>query len=350
MRDHDKMTTVEIESMTFDNLRWPRWREQLLTLGFAIVAALAVWAMANHQDTVRLSSDTRVVVRFPKAVFAQLTQEVIREEFSIDEQTGSMVISGNAVAVGHVALEVQPDTFHDSEEHAVIAVKVTGETEKSLVGEQPSVRILGTGHGQFEAVKHIHFDGRHFSAPEATQVSATHETEIDDVETSIGGAVRLLASRRAREALPEVNQIAVDRIKERVGTRVDKMVKTVLAELNVLNQLDMAIARLHPSAKDWKIRVTSTEDYVQAALIPRGGTLPQLPGQDSSDVEVWVRLTPTQRLGVTLFSFTDRTYELLSRIVPKKQARELADEVELSDVGDWTRLSLQPEAVLAERA
>jgi hypothetical protein len=310
-----------------------------------LLGAAAIWTSSDSSEAARLAADTRVVVRFPKAALTELLQQGIREEFAIQEQAGEMEITGKAVVTARVALDIEPDLSCETEDHAVLAVRVAGETVKNLVGRQSSVTVLGTGHGEFTAVKRIHFDGRAFTVDDRTDVSATHETQIDHVETSVGGPFKLLAARRVREAIPTVNEIAIARIKERVGLRIEQIVADVLPRLNAANRLEEVISWLHPLSEDWRLEVTSNTGVVQAVLIPAGGHVPELPATDGDSVEVWVRLTPTQRLGIDLLTFGNQAHRFLSSLIPEEQARRLAEQLNIADVNDWTRMEVATAAL-----
>jgi hypothetical protein len=315
-----------------------------------LLGAAAIWTSSDSSEVARLSADTRVVVRFPKAALADLLQQGIREEFVIQEQAGEMEVTGQAIATARVALDIESDQARETEKHAVLAVHVAGETVKNLVGRQANVTVMGTGHGEFTATKRIHFDGRAFTVDERTDVTASHETQIDDVETSVGGPFRLLASRKVRDAIPTVNEIAVARIKERVSLRIEQIVADVLPRLNAANRLEEVIAWLHPLSEDWRLQVTSNSNVVQAVLIPAGGQVPELPATDGDSVEVWVRLTPTQRLGIDLLTFGNQTHRFFSSLVPEEQARQLAEQLNIADINDWTRMEVAAAALHARGA
>src|SRR5690606_2786901 len=93
-----------------------------------LMGAAAIWTSSDSSETARLSADTRVVVRFPKTALADLLQQGIREEFAIQEQAGEMEVTGTAIATARVALDIEPDQSCPTENHAVLAVHVAGET------------------------------------------------------------------------------------------------------------------------------------------------------------------------------------------------------------------------------
>lgn len=332
-------TTSDISSITLHpQSTLLRRGLQVTAVCLSVVYAGDVWIKSHQQDTARLASDTRVVVRLPKSLFAELTQNELREEFPIREQAGSMAITGDAVATGRISIDIEPDTVCHAAEHAMIAVRVEGQTEKSLIGQQSNVTVIGTGRGKFEAVKKLHFDGREFTSDGKPLVTASHETEIEDVQSISGGAFRLLASRKARAAVPSVNEIAVARIKERVAERVDEIVESLLTELNVSNRLSHAIAHLHPSNKGWRILVSAGEDLVQAALVPDGGQLPELPSMPADDVEVWVRLTPSERVAMKLLQLGNQVDRVFAAILPGLDSYQLAESLHVAARDDWTLL------------
>ncbi len=326
------------------------WGLPTLFIAVGLVAAgCAAWFLVDRKETNRLARDSRVVVRVPESVVDRLTPDEIREQYEIDESTGDMDVTGTADVVGRVSIEIEPHHEPEGHDDAMILVRVVGETDNDLIGVQSPIRILGDGRGEFEAVTEVHFDGRVFEASEDTQVDATHETEIVEVEpapgTPLRGTVRLLASRKAREALPDLNALAAGRIEELVRERVDELVTGAVDELNRLNQFDETVARLHPDSDEWRIVVDSKDGYVQAALMPEGSSEPQVPTDEPKSLEVWMRLTRTQRTGLKLVSQWKQSHRLFKEFVPEEQARKIADDLTIATVGDWTRLRVGTRAL-----
>ncbi|QDU37681.1 hypothetical protein Mal4_19970 [Maioricimonas rarisocia] len=319
-------------------LRWA-------ALGIAVLGLGALsWMIVDTRETNRLGRDTRVVVRFPETVIDQLTADEIHETFPIDEETETFHVTGTANAVGKVSIRIEPHAEPDSHDDALILIEVNGTTDNDLVSVQSPVRVLGDGTGTFRARTRVHFDGFKFVPEEAIEVEATHETEIADVEplpgTPLGGAVRLIASRKARTALPEFNKIAAGKIEDKVRLRVRELVGEATSELNRLNRLDETFARLHPDSDRWQIAVTTRDGYVQAALVPHGGRSPDLPGGTPSSLEVWMRLTRSQGTLATLMSRWKQSHKLFRQFVPDEHARRLAEDAQIARIEGWTLLRI----------
>jgi hypothetical protein len=323
------------------------WLSGILALiGITVVSGLA-WRRQDAQESTRLARDTRIVVRVPETVIDRLTADEVREEFPIEESTDELKVTGTARAAGHVTIRIERHQEHDRHDDAMVNVKVVGHTDNHLVGHHTSAVIIGAGRGEFEAHKQVHFDGLEFTTTKPTTVEATHETEIVDVAptttSAIQGAVRLLASRRARSALPELNQLAAARIEETVQRRVDELVDEAVRELNRLNKLEETVARLHPDSEHWHIDVDSRDGFVQAALVPEGGTAPRLPAERPTAFEVWIRLTRTQRTGVNLVSQWNESHRLFRRYVPDEVAHQMPEDVRVASIEGWTRLQIGPQ-------
>jgi hypothetical protein len=300
------------------------------------------WFVYDRAETNRLARDTRVVVRVPASVVDRLTADEIVEQFPIDETAGELQVTGTANAVGRVSIEIRPREEPDRPDEATILVRVEGETDNDLIGLKSSVKIIGDGQGTFEAGKRVHFDGRLFTAERETTVAATHEMEIVEIEPAAGtplrGAVRLLASRNARAALPDLNALAAGRIEELVRKRVDELIAETTEKLNRLNRFDETVARLHPDSERWRIAVGARDGFVQAALVPEGGRAPALPISEPTTLEVWMRLTGTQRRGLNLANQWRQSHRLFGGFVAEEQSRRLADELVIVNRDDWTCL------------
>lgn len=327
-----------------DTLRVGRWRKTAAVVLGAILIVLLTYSWLNRGEVARLAKDTRVVVRFPTTAINRLTPDKIEEQFPIQETAGKLEVTGESNAVGHVAIHVQQHHEQNRSDDAIILVEVTGKTDNDLVGRQSQVKIVGDGRGTFTAVKRIHFDGLTFEAEGAAVVEADHETEIVEIEPAsdspLKGAARLLASRKARAALPELNAIAAGRIREIVGQRVDELVAATLKELNQINRFEETVDRLHPNLKRWRIAVAAQKGFVEAALVPQGGQRPKLPAAAPSSVEVWMRLTRAQRTGMNLMTHWRQSHRLFRSFLPEDDAQRIADELTVAEVDDWTRLRI----------
>lgn len=326
--------------------RWPwTWIAAACVLG----ACGVVWFVYDRAETTRLGRDTRVVVRFPESVIDRLTADEIEEQFPIEETAGQLEVTGTAHAVGKVSIEIRPHEEPARLNDALILVRVEGKTDNELIGVKSPVRIIGDGQGTFEAGKRVHFDGRLFTAEGETTVDATHETDIVEIEplpgTPLRGAVRLLASRNARAALPDLNALAVGRIEELVRKRVDELIGDTIEELNRLNRFEETVARLHPDLEQWRIAVGAHDGFVQASLVPEGGRVPALPASQPATLEVWLRLSHAQRGGLKLVAQWRQSHRLFRDFVPERQAHRVAEELVITDVEDWTRLQIGSRAL-----
>lgn len=337
--DRDKRTPA-------DKRRWLRTSVAVICV---LVVAAVGWFVYDRAERSRLARDTRVVVLIPESVVDRLTADEIEEQFPIDETAGELEVTGTANAVGRVSIEIHPHAEPDRPDDAMIRVRVEGESDNELIGVKSPVKIIGDGQGTFEADKHIHFDGRLFTAEGETRVEATHETDIVEVEplpgTPFRGAVRLLASRNARAALPELNALAARRIEELVRKRVDELIAETIEELNRLNRFDETVARLHPDSERWDIAVAARDGFVQAALVPEGGRSPTLPISEPTTLEVWLRLSRTQRRGLNLISQWRQSHRLFRTFVPEEQSRRLADEMIIVNRDGWTCLRIGARAL-----
>lgn len=326
-------------------------RRSAIVLGLIVVVGLA-WFGFDRVETTRLARDTRIVVRCPDSFIDRLTPDEIREELPIQVTAGKLEVTGTANVVGRVSIQVLPHEDERRSDDAVIHVRVTGESTNDLAGVQSQVQLAGDGFATFEASKRVHFDGRTFTADDDTHVEAVHETEITEIQplsaTPLQGAVRLLASRNARAMLPDLNRLAESHIEDMVRDRVDSLIAETVVELNQINRFDEAIARLHPNFERWRIAVATRDGFVQAALVPEGGRMPTLP-REPATLEVWIRLTRTQRAGVNLAAQWRGSHRLFRDFVSEEQARRLADELVIAKEDEWTCLRIGKRVAVPDR-
>ena len=309
-----------------------------------LLGGAVIWkAIERHEDRV-LARNSRVVIRFPEEVIDDLTPQQVTEEFPINEEAAGMQVTGTAKAIGNVKVNIEEHVEPGGIDDALVTVKVTGTTDDDFTGENSLVTITADGQGTFEAEKTIHFNGLKFETEGDTEVSAQHEAEIVTVEpsedTSWKGAVKLLATRRAKASLPQLNEIASERIKETVADRVDELVDETVDELNRINRFDGTVAALHPDSKNWRIGVRAGEDYLEAALVPEGARMPHISDTTPDSIELWVKLTRSQRLGLGLADRWGLSQTLLKSYLPSAQAAHIPDKLRITRVKDWTRFQV----------
>jgi hypothetical protein len=324
-------------------MSWTRQKLTGILIGLPLLAVIT-WGLVYLRDTRRLSRDTRVVVRVSPDLVDELTRDRITEQFPIEEELAGAEFTGQSTATGHIGVRVEP-----ASDSATLAIEVTGVTKDEVTGVRPPVTFAGTGAGAFQAVQRIRFDGRQFH-PLEPEVQATHETRIDSVEplpgTPFGPAIRLVAARTARQTLPAVDAAFCDRIESIIAERLTQVVDATVERLNHTNQFDETIAMLHPEADDWRITLASSPEFVQAALVPEGGVPPQLPpdAPDPDGIEVWLRLTRTERGAVRIARRWNVAHRLLRRYLPEHEAATVAQNLEVDRVGPWMRLQVGAEA------
>lgn len=330
-----------------EDARASLWRRRSLLIGTAIalllIVGLATWGVITHHNTRRLSEDTRIVVRISSRLLDRMTADTVDEEFPFQEEVNGAVFDGVAKATGTVRVAVT-----GRREEPAFVINVKGRTFGEINGIKSPVQMLGEGRGTFDAAQQISFDGRNFHAGEL-HVSATHETTITAIEplpgTPLGGAVRLIASRTARQALPELDRIAAGVIENRVRDRVTEMVRETIGQLRHINRIDETIAILHPD-REWRVRLFSGRDYLQAALVPAGGAVPELPELPAASarlepgIDVWVKMTRTER-GLARVAHEWRlSHRLLRRYVEAEKARSIARSLQLHRSGSWMRFAV----------
>jgi len=314
---------------------------------------LLSWGSVYQHNTHRLSHDTRLVVRIPAKVLDEITEDTVDEQFPFHEEAQGGVFEGVAHATGIVRVAVD-----GAQTPPGFVIHVEGKTFGDINGIKSSIAMQGEGHGTFEASQHIKFDGRQFAEGEL-DTTAKHETTLKKVEplpgTPIAGAVRMMAMRAARKALPDLDRIAARIIKDHVRQRVQTIVRTALAQLQQVNRVDQTLAILRPGP-DWTIQLQSTRDYLQASLVPKGSHVPDLPAptddgtvEGPSQIEVWLRLTRTERVAARIVQHWRMAHRLLRRYIPDEKATQIAQNLKLQRVGKWTRLSVGAPATSALR-
>jgi hypothetical protein len=315
-------------------------RGRIVSAAVVLSGLLAVgWFLIYRHNTRKLSEDTRVVVRISADALDALAPTAVQEEFSIQEEAAGAEFTGTSRAAGKVDVALE-----SAGDDAVFRIVAAGDTTADIKGIRPPVVFAGKGTGTFLAVKRVRFDGRRFHELNL-EVDSTHQTQITSVEplpgTPLSGAVRLMAMRRARKAAPALDELAAQRIKERVAERFEAVVDNTLQQLQRLNQFDESIQALHPDADDWRIRLRSDHDYLQAALVPAGSNVPELPRpttHEPTGFEVWLRMTRSERGAIRVIQRWHLAHRLFRRFLPDTEARDVARELRIARYGEWTRL------------
>ena len=322
------------------------WIVLLSIFGLLLLGAYVIWHNIENSEQQTLARESRVVMRIPEDVIDKIAPNRVEEQFEIQETAAGMEVDGTSMAVGDVSVDIIPHSHSESQDihDALITVQVSGDVKNDFVGKNKLVKIVADGNAEFEATKVIHFDGLTFDPEEETTVKATHDTEILSVEpakdASWRGAVKILATRRAKAAIPELNEIAIDRVKEIVGDRVDTMVNETVVDLNQINRFDSTVASLHPSAERWQIGVQAQDDFLVAALVPDDAKMPQLPVSQPKAIELWLKLSRSQRASLDLADRWGMSHSLLKRQLPEEHSNLLPPEMKISTIEDWTRFQV----------
>jgi hypothetical protein len=317
-------------------------------LGSSVVFAWC--AVELHQS----SADSRLVVRISEETIQRLAPRRVHERLPIQEAVGDFIVTGVADAVGDVSITLEPTAGPQGE--AVFVIRVAGRTLNTFEAQCSPVRILATGEGTFTVEKRLRFDGMRITGDKAV-VSAVHETKIGKIDSlpgaEAGTAMRLLAAREVRRSLPQLNARAARRIEETLRQRIDETLRQTIHDLDALHCIHRTAQALHPGKERWRICVTRGDGYVQASLVPAGGRLPRLPkcacgGCD--EIDVWVRLSQPERMGLDLLSRWQDSGETLKSYLPPGAPSEIVNRAQMTHVGEWTRLRLESAFLPAVKA
>lgn len=323
----------------------PRRQTMFRSVASCVVLITVVAIRADASDPVSNSLATelereeiKVVMRLSTELFEDLTQDVVEMATPIDSQVEGMQVRGKASGRGLTNIQLQT-----SDEHADFVITIDGTAIGSLRSNVGPATVGLTSHAQFSTAKRVRFDGVTFRDGPASTV-ARNCTKLDCIRAKrrgpIARIIERVGQRMANQAMPEINAAAEDASRTMLSQKLDETAAELIWELNQVTHFEELVAKYFPETKSWNYHMAARPQFILAGPGPDSASFPTFLIDDNdkpkAHVEFWMQLTPGQAMMLNLVADVDVYYDVLRALLPDEEAKQLAEDVKLERVGDWS--------------
>ena len=296
---------------------------------------------AANGDTENLCGVVRVSWQLIEA-FAdeQVTAEIpFESSFSRGTVTGSVE--------SQVKMTIQPRQSESTpcDECAVFLVKAEGNAKGKFVASTGRFRIAGPISIIFGAEREVSFDGRHFTVSEVS-VTASVSTRFSTIRTRrngpLGRAVASIAAPTIRSVRTSIEREASPVARRYVAEFMNQYTTEIVAQLNEVTPIEESLFRLYPEMAEWRIRISTDDDYLEACYSSPGNPrvqLPQTPYKHAG-IEIWIRTTAAEAKFLERLGKWKQAQSLLAKYLPKEgsEAGKLTSDTTARSFGPWFAL------------
>lgn len=312
---------------------------RLRFLSFFVVACCAV-TLAEDKARAEDNPSHPVVLRIPKAAFSDAINSRVETTWPVKQLMLGTPVEGEGRTIGDVEVDLEP-----SAEGGVFLVRFQGTCECKTIGTSGPARIYSRGNTDFSIERRIVFSPRDGFRCQPTEIKSTTRLTLEDVQADRqgwrGGVVRRIAWRRARESLPDAEEIARSDTREAVRDAFDQHVDLLVVGFNQRYAAYRYVENLVGNITDIGVNVSSSDDSVQLAMGPALPDVKPLPASSSeAAMELWIHRTAVD----------ERIWETLHRGLSLRWMpivlRVISPRLEIQHRGDWLLINLPGERAL----
>ena len=320
-------------------------RVALMALCVGLLAGPALAEESPNSTLVPVAGNGEhdLVLRVTKQHFDDLTRDEFHETVPVERQFLLARVSGTAHVEGRVKVEMETD-----EDEAVFLVTLDGEVRTTTVSSARSLRIHSSGTTTYHAQKRVLFDGVAYRG-QPTTVSLTHDSHVGQIASTrrgiLGRLVVRIAQRIVPKMAPEVSRTVEREARTLIRNEFDQIAGELIVELNKTTPIEETIMRLFPETETWVYDLSTTDQYIQAGVGPKGLRFPELPkraeGRRHDPVELWIR-TEDAKARADVLKMWSVAQEVLATIAPENAdlPEPIRGQATAEQVGDWVVITI----------
>jgi hypothetical protein len=293
-----------------------------------------------------------VVVRVSNRLLPPVEDRPFENVVRVEEFLFNTSAAGLARTTGLVSLAPDP-----SEPDLAFSITVRGTSAAEMTGQNGPAILHTLATTDFTATKKVVYN-RSRSAFESrpTSVAAQTSCRLRGIDSTAGGIIGRLvegiAQRRFECLQPQIDQAALQSATRRIAAQVDHRVDAMLGRVNENLYLLEPAVREFREVSDYEIAVSTTGEYVQAAVQRVGADAPvRIPAkaQDEHLVEVWLHRSLISAADRMTWKrewppVEDAMIDVLCAVTGGDGLRDTArSPVEVRDVGDWIVIGVELE-------
>lgn len=267
----------------------PSWA---LCLIFLVLAASNARAGEPTPEPEKVADfpSARLALRISEPLMSQLIRKEVDRTSQVNRTLFDAQVLGQARTTGRLSLELRPGG-----DHAAFCLVFRGTTVSKTIGYLGPARIYSVRSTPFEARTLIDFKNRRFSyqPAEITIFPSQVEESIASTVSGIRGQiVRTVASRKLDHLREELDDIADDDAATHVCQSLNAAVERRLSRMNRrLRVRDYLQTLQFQQSQDWKLHVSTTDDYLQVCLLDAGSaasSVQQPTAPAKAPIELWL--------------------------------------------------------------
>lgn len=323
--------------------------------------ALICWspelAICQEEDRPVTSPAPKLRGRMVLSVSAELIHELFARDIDKHTSVNRCVLgtqaAGSAHTVGRADVVLEQD-----DKGAAFRVVLTGKSESATVGRNGPAIIRSRSVTNWEAVKHVKFDGKRFVSPPSTITGNTVITPMG-VDSTLPGMrgriVRRVANRKAGEMRSSAERISQKQTDQELASEVDVAVDACVEKLNQRLHTRPLLTHLLTLLDSKQIEISTSEKSIHFSFEGADTSLATVCPVDQhvmSEIELWVHMpllrSPDTNIPQLLNNALSWLQDILpAHLVPAENTKELALLASLSVVvvEDWVVLRSTPERV-----
>ncbi|QEG33966.1 hypothetical protein [Bythopirellula goksoeyrii] len=325
------------------------------------LTALVCWspelAVCQEEDRPVTSPAPELRGQMVLSVSAELIDELFARDIDKHTSVNRCVLgtraSGSAHTLGRADVVLEPD-----DNGAAFRVVLKGKSESDTVGRNGPAIIRSRSVTNWEAVKHVKFDGKRFVSPPSTITGNTVITPMGFDSTlpgMRGRIVRRVANRRAGEMRSSAERISQRHTDQELASEVDVAVDACVEKLNQRLHTRPLLTHLLTLLDSKLIEISTNEKSIHFAFEGTDTSLATVCPIDQhlmSEIELWVHMPLLRSPDTNIPKLMNNALSWLQDILPAhlnpaESTNELAVLASLSVVvvEDWVVLRSTPERV-----
>ena len=286
----------------------------------------------------------RAVVRVSWKLIDRLADDQIDANVPFQSEIMGGRMSGRVRSRADITINVE-----ERPDDAKFTILAEGTARGSFHASRGRIRLSGPMSIPFRATKLVTFDGRRFTAGE-TNVNANVNIQFNCIGLRRNGPFARAGARMITPAVqrekPTIEQSAKPLAEQHLHDFVDQEMNVLAAQLNHVSDLESTIMRVYPQFRDWRIRLSSTDEHLEARYAPPNSDPVVLPNDprrpENAGMEIWIRTTAAEAKLLERVGGWDQSQQLLRDYMKDQDVtvQEMSADARVVAIDDWVVVAL----------
>jgi len=286
----------------------------------------------------------RAVVRVSWSMIDRLADDQIDADVPFESSVMGGRMSGRVRSKADITIDMDPRP-----DDARFTILAEGTARGQYSASRGRIRLGGPMSIPFRATKTVTFDGRKFTAGNSS-VEANVEVQFGCIGLRRNGPLARLGARMITPAVvrekPNIERSAQPIAEQYLKEFVDQEMNVLAEQLNQVSDLEKSVLRVYPQLQDWRIRLSSTEEHLEARYAPPDTAPVELPNDprrpENAGMEIWVRTTEAEAKLLERIGGWDQSQQLLRDYLKDQDVtvQQMSADAKLVAIDDWVVVAL----------